>query len=48
MYLFLLSPPGSGCHCWLSFLSPAASVPQPEREEMVLDAHYRAAGPELS
>lgn len=30
-------------------LSPATSVPQPEREEMVLDAHcIWAAGPELS
>lgn len=32
-----------------SVLSPAASVPPPEREEMHLDAHYTwAAGPELS
>lgn len=45
----LLSPSGSGCRCWLSVLSPATSVPQPEREEMVLVTHYIwAAGPELS
>lgn len=45
----LLSPSESGCHCWLLGLSPAASVPQPEREEMVTDAHYVwAAGPEHS
>lgn len=33
-----LPPSGSGCHFWLSALSPATSVPQPEREEMLLDA----------
>ncbi|CAI9178001.1 unnamed protein product [Rangifer tarandus platyrhynchus] len=38
MCLFLLPPSGSGCHFWLSALSPATSVPQPEREEMLSDA----------
>lgn len=33
-----LPPSGSGCHFWLSALSPATSVPQPEREEMLSDA----------
>lgn len=42
----LLPPSGSGCHLWLSALSPAISVPQPEREEMFLDAHcIWATGP---
>lgn len=31
MYLFPV-PSGSGCHFWLSALSPATSVPQPGRE----------------
>lgn len=31
MYLFPV-PFGSGCHFWLSALSPATSVPQPGRE----------------
>uniref|UniRef100_A0A8D0ZP28 Uncharacterized protein n=2 Tax=Sus scrofa TaxID=9823 RepID=A0A8D0ZP28_PIG len=43
----LVSPSGSGCHFWLSALSPATSVPQPEREESLLYTHYIwAAGPQ--
>nr|BAB15213.1 unnamed protein product [Homo sapiens] len=48
MYLFPV-PSGSGCHFRLSALSPATSVPQPEREMRCSWTPHCiwAAGPEL-
>ena len=43
-----LPPSGSGCHFWLSALSPATSVPQPERGDALGCPHIWAPGPQLS